>query len=316
MERNWDGPSPARTSGAWPIAGASFGGRYWHLQLDGLVLSRLEVDQASGRDDGRKGAGFQRLACDERALRGERPGRCRQRHRAGAAGRGRHDAQRRTRAEVTTFGLQASRCSREAPELELPFGPSTVRRGGRWYVGVARRRGMRLHRVLSRRCGRAARRSSRGSSKTSGTRIGAAPRRRSRGSWRWAKPAPFRPDRDRRVGRHSRIVMRRFERAIEEAGDEPHRHAGSLPPGRDLAPLARGGGASGRTGKSPWEYLRWRRLWRARALLRRPTDGTTVTDVAFRLGFWHLSRFAAAYASIFGERPSITLARANGTSAH
>src|SRR6187402_3007408 len=28
-------------------SGPSFGGRYWHLQLDWVVLSRLEVDQAS-----------------------------------------------------------------------------------------------------------------------------------------------------------------------------------------------------------------------------------------------------------------------------
>ena len=67
-----------------------------------------------------------------------------------------------------------------------------------------------------------------------------------------------------------------------------------------------------RTGRSPSEYMRWRRLWRARALLRRPDESATVTDIAFRLGFWHLGRFAAAYASTFGERPSDTLALARG----
>ena len=51
-------------------------------------------------------------------------------------------------------------------------------------------------------------------------------------------------------------------------------------------------------------------------MLRRADDKTTVTDVAFRLGFWHLSRFAAAYASTFGERPSVTLAKALGSSGH
>jgi AraC family ethanolamine operon transcriptional activator len=51
-------------------------------------------------------------------------------------------------------------------------------------------------------------------------------------------------------------------------------------------------------------------------MLRAPADGTTVTGVAFTLGFWHLSRFAAAYMSIFGERPSVTLARANGSITH
>ncbi len=39
---------------------------------------------------------------------------------------------------------------------------------------------------------------------------------------------------------------------------------------------------------------------------------TSVTNTAFSLGFWHLSRFATAYAAAFGERPSRTLARAVG----
>jgi transcriptional regulator GlxA family with amidase domain len=121
----------------------------------------------------------------------------------------------------------------------------------------------------------------------------------------------FRPDRAA-AGRHTRI-MARFQRVIEEAGDRPI----------DMVDLCRRTGASRRsleavvrlrTGKSPRHYLRWRRLWRARALLRQPTQGTTVTDVAFDLGFWHLSRFAGAYASAFGERPSATLARAFGLS--
>lgn len=33
--------------------------------------------------------------------------------------------------QVTTFGLQSSLFV-EAPELELPFGPSSARRSGRW----------------------------------------------------------------------------------------------------------------------------------------------------------------------------------------
>jgi AraC family transcriptional regulator, ethanolamine operon transcriptional activator len=123
----------------------------------------------------------------------------------------------------------------------------------------------------------------------------------------------FRPDRAT-VGRHTRIMLR-FERAIEEAGDEQI----------DMLDLCRQTATSRRsletvvqlrTGKSPWEYLRWRNLWRARAMLRQPDDKTTVTGVAFRLGFWHLSRFAAAYASTFGERPSVTLAKASGIGGH
>ena len=106
----------------------------------------------------------------------------------------------------------------------------------------------------------------------------------------------------------------RFERALEEFGDEP----------ADMADICRLTGTSRRsleavvrlrTGRSPWEYLRWRRLWRARALLDQPRADTTVTDVAFTLGFWHLGRFAAAYAAAFGETPSSTLSRARGTRA-
>lgn len=103
----------------------------------------------------------------------------------------------------------------------------------------------------------------------------------------------------------------RFEQAIEQADDQP----------LAMADLCRQVGTSRRsleavmrerTGKSPWEYLRWRRLWRARAMLQQPVLRTTVTGVAFRLGFWHLGRFAAAYAAAFGERPSMTLARSQG----
>jgi transcriptional regulator GlxA family with amidase domain len=121
----------------------------------------------------------------------------------------------------------------------------------------------------------------------------------------------FRPDRAA-VGRHTQIMMR-FERVLEEFGDEP----------ADMAEICRYTGTSRRSleavvrqrlGRSPWEYLRWRRLWRARALLDQPTAETTVTDVAFGLGFWHLGRFAAAYASTFGESPSGTLHRVRGMS--
>jgi AraC-like DNA-binding protein len=119
----------------------------------------------------------------------------------------------------------------------------------------------------------------------------------------------FQPDRTT-AGRHAKI-MQRFEQIALEANDEPV----------GLLELCRRTGASRRsltaivlahTGKPPGEYLRWRRLWRARALLSYPQADTSVTNTAFSLGFWHLSRFAAAYAAAFGERPSHTLARAGG----
>ncbi len=288
-------------------SGHSFGGRYWHLHLDWIVLSRLEVDQATVVTTDERVPDFSvwhvmsRLcAANGQDVRSNelvqvRPG----------EGGTMRSAER---AQVTTFGLQASLFA-EAPELELPFGPSTVRRGGRWNMASEAPR-MRLDSVTQTMWSQLEQQP--GLLESSGNRIAL------RNSLLEAivplgEAGAFRPDRAT-VSRHSRIVMR-LERAIEEAGDEP----------LDMVALCRQVGTSRRsleavvrqrTGKSPWEYLRWRRLWRARALLRRPTDDTTVTDVAFRLGFWHLSRFAAAYASIFGERPSITLARANGTSAH
>jgi len=285
-------------------SGRSFGGRYWHLHLDWIVLSRLEVDQASVVTTDERVPDFsvwhvmsERCAANGRDVAGNelvevRPG-------EGGTMRSADGAQ------VTTFGLQSSLFS-QSPELEFPFGPSTARGSGRWRLASATPR----HRLEA-------------TTLAMWQQLGEHPQLLESPANRitlrnalleaiapLGEAGTFQPDRAT-VGRHNRIVMR-LERAIEEAGDEP----------LDMVDLCRQVGASRRsleaimrqrTGKSPSEYLRWRRLWRARAMLRRPADGTTVTDVAYRLGFWHLSRFAAAYTSIFGERPSTTLARANGS---
>jgi len=61
---------------------------------------------------------------------------------------------------------------------------------------------------------------------------------------------------------------------------------------------------------TPMAYLRKLRLERAREdLLAADPDDRTVTEVAARWGFLHLSRFASAYAGRFGELPSETLRR-------
>jgi AraC-like DNA-binding protein len=64
-------------------------------------------------------------------------------------------------------------------------------------------------------------------------------------------------------------------------------------------------------GTTPMNYLRDRRLERARAELADalPSDGATVTEVAERWGFGHLGNFSGMYRKRFGESPSETLRR-------
>jgi AraC-like DNA-binding protein len=61
--------------------------------------------------------------------------------------------------------------------------------------------------------------------------------------------------------------------------------------------------------KTPREFVREQRLLRAHdeLLHANPGDGTTVTEVACRWGFWHAGRFAASYVERFGVRPATTL---------
>jgi AraC family ethanolamine operon transcriptional activator len=63
-------------------------------------------------------------------------------------------------------------------------------------------------------------------------------------------------------------------------------------------------------GLSPLGFLRLLRLHMARRELAAARAGaTTVADIADRFGLLHHSRFAAEYATLFGEMPSQTLAR-------
>lgn len=62
-------------------------------------------------------------------------------------------------------------------------------------------------------------------------------------------------------------------------------------------------------GVGPRVILNRIRLDKARARLLTAREGPQVTTVAFESGFFHLSRFAQAYAKTFGELPSDTLAR-------
>lgn len=287
-------------------SGSSFGGSYSHIALDGLVISRLTMDQASivavdKRTVGATAWHVMNPGCsvngdvvEEREIvmvhRGE-----------GATMRSMKAAQ------VATFSLHALGAA-DSPEFDMPFGQLSRPPAGRWRVqtGLPLRRFNELNEAVTTTLANrpqmfeipAIRTGLRNAFLESIAALGAS--------------GAFRPDRAA-VGRHTQIMMR-FEHALEEFGDEP----------ADMAEVCRLAGTSRRSleavvrqrlGRSPWEYLRWRRLWRARALLDQPKAETTVTDVAFGLGFWHLGRFAAAYASTFGESPSSTLNRVRGMSA-
>lgn len=65
----------------------------------------------------------------------------------------------------------------------------------------------------------------------------------------------------------------------------------------------------GRLGCTPLEFVRSLRLERANQLLRNPAPGTTVTDIAYTVGYRHLSLFSRHYGRRYGESPSATLAR-------
>jgi AraC-like DNA-binding protein len=287
-------------------AGPSFAGRYRHLVLDGIVLSHLALDQPTVVTVGERIPDFNiwhmispLCSANGNDVAGNellmiRPGEGGTLHTAGSA-------------HARSFALQPALLG-EAPELELPFGATMTPRAGRWRVAsaAAQQRFAAQHLAMLEQLD---------------ARPGLLEAQATRTTLRNAileaiaslgEAGSFRPDRAT-VGRHTRIMLR-FEQVVEEGGDEPLgmldicRRTGTSRRSLEAVVLAR-------TGKAPWEYLRWRRLWRARSLLARPEAETTVTDVAFRLGFWHLGRFAAAYASTFGERPSVTLARASGRTA-
>ena len=102
--------------------------------------------------------------------------------------------------------------------------------------------------------------------------------------------------------------VRTVEEFILENADQP----------LSLGDLAVIGGVTARSlqytfrrhrGCSPMEYLRRIRLERVRNELLHPNPDTTVTSVAMRWGFFHLSRFAAEFRARFNESPSETLSR-------
>jgi AraC family ethanolamine operon transcriptional activator len=65
-------------------------------------------------------------------------------------------------------------------------------------------------------------------------------------------------------------------------------------------------------GRPPQRLLTELRLNGVRRALTSPKEGTNVTQAAASFGFVHFGRFAQAYAQMFSELPSVTLARATG----
>lgn len=102
-------------------------------------------------------------------------------------------------------------------------------------------------------------------------------------------------------------VMRRFHRELDANPDRavyvPEICAAIGVPERTLRLCCQH-----QLGMSPKHYLTVRRMHLAhRCLLMTGPNETTVTEVAMRFGFWHLSRFAAEHRLLFGESPSATL---------
>ena len=57
-------------------------------------------------------------------------------------------------------------------------------------------------------------------------------------------------------------------------------------------------------GVSPRSFERERRLRAAHGMILTEGDRVSITDIAMSFGFWHLGRFAGAYAALFGCSPS------------
>jgi AraC-like DNA-binding protein len=103
--------------------------------------------------------------------------------------------------------------------------------------------------------------------------------------------------------RHVKLAMQAIEESPEQAWS-----IGGIAAAAGVGVRSMEDGFRRHLGMSPLAYLRERRLDRVREDLQIATPvETTVADVAYRWGFSHLGRFAAAYRHRFGENPSDTL---------
>lgn len=114
---------------------------------------------------------------------------------------------------------------------------------------------------------------------------------------------------ERAAQRRHALIMRRFHQYVAERPDQP----------LYIPEICNAIGVAERTlrvccqehlGTSPKHFLLMRRMqFVRRELSKADPKITTVTEVATRFGFWQLGQFAGEYKSIFGELPSMTLAR-------
>lgn len=306
-----------RAGSADELACAVPGGRFWlsprtrerfsgghkYLSLDGLVLNHVDLGQSCFAVGGERdrnstvcsviGPGTAMNGCgiSERELTLVHPG-------------APFTLATQGLATLHSFTLEFDLCA-EYPELDLPFGFLGDRRPGRWKVASS----ISVHRfvalidsIFARVCVQpvlASEAASRTALRNAALEVICG----------LADKGNFVPDTST-TGRHTQVMLR-FERALEELEPE------SL----DVVALCRATQTSrrsleavvrGRTGRSPWDYLRRRRLLRARERLSAPDAATSVTRVASDLGIWHLGRFSREYAAAFGELPSATLGKSRG----
>jgi len=117
---------------------------------------------------------------------------------------------------------------------------------------------------------------------------------------------------ERSARRRHAIIMQRFHRMLAEHPGQP----------LYIPEICQAIGVAERTlrvccqeqlGTSPKHFLVMRRMQLVRRELGlADPKTTTVTEVATRYGFWQFGQFAGTYKSIFGELPSVTLAREGG----
>jgi AraC-like DNA-binding protein len=111
-----------------------------------------------------------------------------------------------------------------------------------------------------------------------------------------------------RAWHRRRHIMDRFEQWVEAHSDEPA-HLLEVCADLDISARSLSLLCREQLGMSPIRYLWLRRMNLARRALRGADASMTVTKIAMNFGFSHLGRFSVAYRSLFGELPSVALAR-------